>query len=156
MLLNEGQELPSQKKKNTDVCQWLAHDSHVMVPALLLTYPIFWCLLLWSGVTSFNIDFPAKKVTVIGNVTPLGVLASISKVKNAQLWPSSLLPRSSSSSISWWRKHKYTLKTLTCGLAYRVWKKSESLFCCMNVWMESVLMGVVWSTSFLGKNNGVF
>ncbi|KAK1285900.1 hypothetical protein QJS10_CPB20g00873 [Acorus calamus] len=42
-----------------------------------------------KGVTSFNIDFAAKKVTVIGDVTPLGVLASISRVKNAQLWPSS-------------------------------------------------------------------
>ncbi|KAL0336855.1 UNVERIFIED_CONTAM: protein SODIUM POTASSIUM ROOT defective [Sesamum calycinum] len=40
-----------------------------------------------EGVTSFNIDFAAKKVTVTGNVTPLGVLSSISKVKNAQLWP---------------------------------------------------------------------
>ncbi|XP_011077420.1 protein SODIUM POTASSIUM ROOT DEFECTIVE 2 [Sesamum indicum] len=39
-----------------------------------------------EGVTSFNIDFAAKKVTVTGNVTPLGVLSSISKVKNAQLW----------------------------------------------------------------------
>ncbi|XP_009602594.1 protein SODIUM POTASSIUM ROOT DEFECTIVE 2-like [Nicotiana tomentosiformis] len=40
-----------------------------------------------EGVTSFNIDFVAKKVIVTGNVTPLEVLASISKVKNAQLWP---------------------------------------------------------------------
>ncbi|KAA8518849.1 hypothetical protein F0562_016377 [Nyssa sinensis] len=39
-----------------------------------------------KGVTSFNIDFAAKKVTVVGDVTPLGVLASVSKVKNAQLW----------------------------------------------------------------------
>lgn len=39
-----------------------------------------------EGVSSFNIDFAAKKVTVVGNVTPLEVLASISKVKNAQLW----------------------------------------------------------------------
>nr|GMC87106.1 protein SODIUM POTASSIUM ROOT DEFECTIVE 2-like [Ipomoea batatas] len=39
-----------------------------------------------QGVSSFNIDFAAKKVTVVGDVTPLGVLASISKVKNAQLW----------------------------------------------------------------------
>lgn len=38
------------------------------------------------GVTSFNIDFAAKKVTVVGDVTPLEVLASISKVKTAQLW----------------------------------------------------------------------
>ena len=35
---------------------------------------------------SFDIDFAAKKVTVVGEVTPLGVLASISKVKTAQLW----------------------------------------------------------------------
>ncbi|CAN6280798.1 unnamed protein product [Urochloa humidicola] len=40
-----------------------------------------------EGVTSFNIDFAAKKVTVVGDVTPLGVLNSVSKVKNAQLWP---------------------------------------------------------------------
>ncbi|CAH9091980.1 unnamed protein product [Cuscuta epithymum] len=40
-----------------------------------------------QGVSSFNIDFVAKKVTVVGDVTPLGVLASISKVKTAQLWP---------------------------------------------------------------------
>ncbi|KAK4396276.1 protein SODIUM POTASSIUM ROOT defective [Sesamum angolense] len=39
-----------------------------------------------EGVTSFNIDFAAKKVTVTGSVTPLEVLSSISKVKNAQLW----------------------------------------------------------------------
>lgn len=39
-----------------------------------------------QGVRSFNIDFAAKKVTVEGDVTPLEVLASISKVKNAQIW----------------------------------------------------------------------
>ncbi|WCJ28241.1 Chloroplast-targeted copper chaperone protein [Euphorbia peplus] len=33
-----------------------------------------------EGVKSFNIDFAAKKVTIEGDVTPLGVLASISKV----------------------------------------------------------------------------
>ncbi|KAK4345618.1 hypothetical protein RND71_035794 [Anisodus tanguticus] len=43
-----------------------------------------------QGVKSFNIDFAAKKVTVTGDVTPLGVLASISKVKNAQLWTPTL------------------------------------------------------------------
>ncbi|THU52485.1 hypothetical protein C4D60_Mb10t04470 [Musa balbisiana] len=52
------------------------------------------------GVTSFDIDFEAKKVTVVGAVTASGVLNSISKVQNAQLWPSSppFLPSSSSSS----------------------------------------------------------
>ncbi|XP_052211524.1 protein SODIUM POTASSIUM ROOT DEFECTIVE 1-like [Diospyros lotus] len=46
-----------------------------------------------EGVTSFSIDLASKKVTIIGNVTPLGVLTSISKVKYAQFWPS---PTSSS------------------------------------------------------------
>ncbi|XP_071723191.1 protein SODIUM POTASSIUM ROOT DEFECTIVE 1-like [Rutidosis leptorrhynchoides] len=40
-----------------------------------------------DGVTSYNIDFKAKKVTIVGDVTPLSVLASVSKVKNAQFWP---------------------------------------------------------------------
>ncbi|PIM98863.1 Copper chaperone [Handroanthus impetiginosus] len=39
-----------------------------------------------EGVTSFNIDFATKKVTLMGNITPLEVLSSISKVKSAQLW----------------------------------------------------------------------
>jgi len=43
-----------------------------------------------EGVTSFNIDFAAKKVTITGDVTPMGVLASVSKVKNAQFWPSAI------------------------------------------------------------------
>ncbi|KAI3450455.1 hypothetical protein Pfo_007120 [Paulownia fortunei] len=51
----------------------------------------------YTRVTSFSIDLETKKVTVIGDVTPLGVLTSISKVKNAQFWPS---PTSSSSSSS--------------------------------------------------------
>ncbi|URE37891.1 heavy metal-associated domain containing protein [Musa troglodytarum] len=41
-----------------------------------------------EGVTSYDIDFATKKVTVVGDVTPLGVLSSISKVKHAQFWPS--------------------------------------------------------------------
>ncbi|KAM7259091.1 hypothetical protein ACFE04_014832 [Oxalis oulophora] len=42
-----------------------------------------------KGVTSFDIDLTTKRVTVIGEVTPLGVLESVSRVKSAQLWPSS-------------------------------------------------------------------
>ncbi|KAL9258870.1 SODIUM POTASSIUM ROOT DEFECTIVE 3-like protein [Drosera capensis] len=45
-----------------------------------------------QGVASFDIDFAEKKVTVIGDVTPLGVLSSISKVKNAQLLTPSVPP----------------------------------------------------------------
>ncbi|XVF46461.1 hypothetical protein PTKIN_Ptkin03bG0028300 [Pterospermum kingtungense] len=48
-----------------------------------------------EGVTSFSIDLPTKKVTVIGDVTPSGVLASLSRVKNAQLWQSTAAPSSS-------------------------------------------------------------
>ncbi|KAL5581092.1 hypothetical protein UlMin_013534 [Ulmus minor] len=51
-----------------------------------------------EGVTSFSIDLATKKVTVIGDVTPLGVLASLSKVKKAQLWPS---PTSASAASRW-------------------------------------------------------
>ncbi|XP_042015268.1 protein SODIUM POTASSIUM ROOT DEFECTIVE 2-like [Salvia splendens] len=43
-----------------------------------------------EGVKSFDIDFLAKKVTVTGNVMASDVVASISKVKNAQLWPPSI------------------------------------------------------------------
>ncbi|XP_038888352.1 heavy metal-associated isoprenylated plant protein 35-like [Benincasa hispida] len=40
-----------------------------------------------EGVTSFSIDLEAKRVTVMGHISPLGVLESISKVKRAELWP---------------------------------------------------------------------
>ncbi|KAL9684915.1 hypothetical protein QQ045_022357 [Rhodiola kirilowii] len=40
-----------------------------------------------QGVTSFDVDFDAKKVTVVGDVTLLEVLATISKVRTAQLLP---------------------------------------------------------------------
>ncbi|CAD5325706.1 unnamed protein product [Arabidopsis thaliana] len=48
-----------------------------------------------QGVTSFNIDFASKKVTVTGDITPLEVLGCLSKVKNAQFWtpPPSSIPR---------------------------------------------------------------
>uniref|UniRef100_A0A0D6QUA9 HMA domain-containing protein n=1 Tax=Araucaria cunninghamii TaxID=56994 RepID=A0A0D6QUA9_ARACU len=42
-----------------------------------------------EGVTSFTIDLQKQKVTVVGNVTPVGVLESVSRVKNAEFWPSS-------------------------------------------------------------------
>ncbi|KAK6926909.1 Heavy metal-associated domain, HMA [Dillenia turbinata] len=51
-----------------------------------------------EGVTSFSIDLATKKVTIIGDVTPLGVLTSVSKVKNAQFWPSLMTSSSSSAS----------------------------------------------------------
>lgn len=41
-----------------------------------------------AGVTSFNIDYAAKKVTIEGDVTPVGVLASVSKLKHAKFWTS--------------------------------------------------------------------
>ncbi|KAG6488648.1 hypothetical protein ZIOFF_049897 [Zingiber officinale] len=48
-----------------------------------------------AGVRSFSVDLATKKVTVVGDVTPLGVLNSISKVKHAQFWQSP--PRASAS-----------------------------------------------------------
>ncbi|WOL13927.1 protein SODIUM POTASSIUM ROOT DEFECTIVE 1-like isoform X2 [Canna indica] len=40
-----------------------------------------------EGVTSFSIDLESKRVTVMGHVSPAGVLESISKVKRAEFWP---------------------------------------------------------------------
>ncbi|XP_022753845.1 protein SODIUM POTASSIUM ROOT DEFECTIVE 2-like [Durio zibethinus] len=51
-----------------------------------------------EGVTSFSIDLATKKVTVIGDVTHSSVLASLSRVKNAQLWPSTAVTVAASSS----------------------------------------------------------
>uniref|UniRef100_A0ACD5U0F2 Uncharacterized protein n=1 Tax=Avena sativa TaxID=4498 RepID=A0ACD5U0F2_AVESA len=39
-----------------------------------------------EGVTSYEVDLQLKKVVVTGDVTPLEVLQSVSKVKLAQLW----------------------------------------------------------------------
>ncbi|KAL5986101.1 hypothetical protein ACLOJK_028091 [Asimina triloba] len=47
-----------------------------------------------KGVTSFSIDFDTKKVSVLGNLTAQDVLASVSKVKNAELWSSPMEKRS--------------------------------------------------------------
>ncbi|KAI4299068.1 hypothetical protein L6164_032561 [Bauhinia variegata] len=40
-----------------------------------------------EGVTSFSIDLESKRVTVMGHVSPVVVLESISKVKRAEFWP---------------------------------------------------------------------
>ncbi|XP_068643962.1 protein SODIUM POTASSIUM ROOT DEFECTIVE 3-like [Aristolochia californica] len=42
-----------------------------------------------EGVTSFSIDLESKRVTVMGHVSPVVVLESISKVKKAEFWPCS-------------------------------------------------------------------
>lgn len=39
-----------------------------------------------TGVRTFSIDFAPKNVTVVGDVTPLCVLARVSKANNAQIW----------------------------------------------------------------------
>ncbi|KAL8136902.1 hypothetical protein V2J09_002903 [Rumex salicifolius] len=39
-----------------------------------------------EGVTSYKVDLETKMVVVIGDILPLEVLETISKVKNAQLW----------------------------------------------------------------------
>ncbi|GLJ34252.1 hypothetical protein SUGI_0688270 [Cryptomeria japonica] len=43
-----------------------------------------------EGVTSIAIDLEMKKVTVVGNISPIGILESICKVKNAEMWPTSM------------------------------------------------------------------
>lgn len=45
-----------------------------------------------EGVKSFTIDLETKKVKIVGDVTPLGVLASVSRVKHAELLPSPSSP----------------------------------------------------------------
>ncbi|TYH94055.1 hypothetical protein ES332_A12G014800v1 [Gossypium tomentosum] len=40
-----------------------------------------------EGVTSFSIELESKRVTMMGHVSPVGVLESISKVKKAEFWP---------------------------------------------------------------------
>ncbi|URE08125.1 Heavy metal-associated domain containing protein [Musa troglodytarum] len=40
-----------------------------------------------EGVTSFSIELESKRVTVMGYVSPEGVLEKISKVKKAEFWP---------------------------------------------------------------------
>ncbi|KAI3407676.1 HMA domain-containing protein [Psidium guajava] len=39
-----------------------------------------------EGVTSYKVDLESKMVEVIGDVTPVQVLESVSKVKNAEFW----------------------------------------------------------------------
>ncbi|KAK4765357.1 hypothetical protein SAY86_026447 [Trapa natans] len=53
-----------------------------------------------EGVTSYSIDMETKKVTIRGDITPLGILSSVSRVKYAQLWPVPG-PSSASQSPSW-------------------------------------------------------
>ncbi|KAF5747542.1 putative chloroplast-targeted copper chaperone [Tripterygium wilfordii] len=52
-----------------------------------------------KGVTSFNIDYAAKKVTIIGDISPVTALASVSKVKSAQFWTSSIAQSCASAKI---------------------------------------------------------
>ncbi|AET05298.1 putative heavy metal-associated domain, HMA [Medicago truncatula] len=41
-----------------------------------------------EGVSSYKVDLDTKMVAVIGDILPLEVLQSVSKVKNAQFWNS--------------------------------------------------------------------
>ncbi|RZC87678.1 hypothetical protein C5167_028131 [Papaver somniferum] len=51
-----------------------------------------------EGVTSFSIDLETKRVTVMGHVSPVGVLESISKVKKAEFW--SITPTTTTTTTS--------------------------------------------------------
>ncbi|KAL2251208.1 UNVERIFIED_CONTAM: Protein SODIUM POTASSIUM ROOT DEFECTIVE 1 [Sesamum indicum] len=39
-----------------------------------------------EGVSSYQVDLETKMVVVVGDIVPVEVLESVSKVKNAQLW----------------------------------------------------------------------
>ncbi|KAF6172901.1 hypothetical protein GIB67_035455 [Kingdonia uniflora] len=52
-----------------------------------------------EGVTSIDVDLESKKVVVIGDITPYEVLESVSKVKTAQLWTTSVLHSSSNKNM---------------------------------------------------------
>ncbi|KGN65366.1 heavy metal-associated isoprenylated plant protein 45 [Cucumis sativus] len=43
-----------------------------------------------EGVSSYTIDLETKMVIIIGDILPFEVVESVSKVKNAQLWQSSI------------------------------------------------------------------
>ena len=43
-----------------------------------------------TGVSSYTIDLETKMVIIIGDILPFEVVESVSKVKNAQLWQSSI------------------------------------------------------------------
>ncbi|KAK1440295.1 hypothetical protein QVD17_06120 [Tagetes erecta] len=45
-----------------------------------------------EGVTSYSVDLESKRVTVMGHVSPVAVLESMSKVKKAEFWPPNLIP----------------------------------------------------------------
>lgn len=59
--------------KNTRCCNIFLKGTNVFQPSI-------------SGVTSFSIDLESKRVTVMGHISPVAVLESISKVKRAELW----------------------------------------------------------------------
>ncbi|KAJ0508924.1 putative heavy metal-associated domain, HMA, heavy metal-associated domain superfamily [Helianthus annuus] len=44
-----------------------------------------------EGVTSFSVDLETKRVTVMGHVSPVAVLESMSKVKKAEFWAPNLI-----------------------------------------------------------------
>lgn len=70
-----------------DACSLLCFLEREEKKKQVPTINLFFLLLLFcAGVTSFEVDLEKKKVVVIGDVTPYEVLASISKVKFAELW----------------------------------------------------------------------
>ncbi|KAK1289082.1 hypothetical protein QJS10_CPB18g01248 [Acorus calamus] len=61
--------------------------NNIVNPALPPPDHVFQIYGLITGVTSFSIDLESKRVTVMGHVSPVVVLESISKVKKAEFWP---------------------------------------------------------------------
>lgn len=81
-----GEEPAAAEVKNTNTTQEQVVVLKVSLHCKACAGKVKKHLSKMEGVRTFSIDFAAKKVTVVGDVTPLGVLASVSKVKNAQIW----------------------------------------------------------------------
>lgn len=107
-------------------------------------------LLMGAGVTSFSIDMESKKVTVRGDITPLGILSSVSRVKYAQLWPSlgssSALqsPSWSAWSMQWNLHYEESFCGFSCFLipiGFPVWRKKYPVMMhvCITVIIRSML-----------------
>ncbi|KAK8518977.1 hypothetical protein V6N13_017772 [Hibiscus sabdariffa] len=90
-----NEQIQEHKPKSLQKPVQLASSEHVF-QVVVMRVSIHWqgCagkvkkhLSKMEGVTSFSIDVESKRVTVMGHVSPVGVLESISKVKKAEFWP---------------------------------------------------------------------
>ena len=89
-------------------------------------------LSLILGVTSFSIDVETKRVTVMGHVSPVGVLESISKVKKAEFWPCWMM---STSNILEAKANLKNIKSLSFSL---------HLVICLIIYRKKKVICLIW------------